>query len=84
MFSNMKLSKTTLLGVYLILLCGILICFLPSSITVDEDGLITVHFNWMNKSYEVGRSERKTVVCNHRSNYNAQLDGIPFVTTSGY
>ena len=50
-------------GVYFVLCFGLLIYFLPS-ITVNEDGLFSAEFTSINRSYELGKSERKTVVCN--------------------
>ena len=50
-------------GVYFVLCFGLLVYFLPS-ITVDENGLFSAEFTSINRSYELGKSERKTVVCN--------------------
>ena len=55
-------SNVSIIGLWFMFV-GILIClFFPSSITVDEDGFVSVNFDWMNRTYNIGKSERKTVV----------------------
>ena len=57
----MKRTQIWVDGIYLALCLGLVIYLLPS-ISVDEDGLISAHFVAINKSYELGKSGRITVV----------------------
>ena len=45
------------------LLYGLGFCYyLISSLSINEDGVFRLNFDWLNTSYPIGRSQRKTVV----------------------
>ena len=45
------------------LLYGLGLCYyLISSLSINEDGVFRLNFDWLNTSYPIGRSQRKTVV----------------------
>ena len=69
-------SIVTFIGLWFMLM-GILIClFSPSSIKVDEDGFVSVNFDWLNRTYNIGQSERKTVVIVAQNIVSHFLDNV--------